>query len=119
MSLHGGKQIIHSSPGQWLVAQEDTAKIHRMLKIGLVGLDTSHVVAFSKLLNDAANPEHLSGARGTHGEPGGAQHALCFLPRRWRGGHTWICRSILCRITSRRFSTIRWRAVWPMRKQFF
>lgn len=41
-----------------------------MLKIGLVGLDTSHVVGFSKLLNDPANPEHLNGATVTHGYPG-------------------------------------------------
>lgn len=32
------------------------------LKIGIVGLDTSHVVAFTKLLNDKAAPNHVPGA---------------------------------------------------------
>ncbi|MBK5292512.1 MAG: Gfo/Idh/MocA family oxidoreductase [Acidobacteriia bacterium] len=33
------------------------------LRIGIVGLDTSHVVAFTKVLNDPANPDHVAGAR--------------------------------------------------------
>jgi len=39
---------------------EDAA---RTIRIGLIGLDTSHVVAFTKLLNDPSNPEHVPGAR--------------------------------------------------------
>ncbi|MCY3022816.1 MAG: Gfo/Idh/MocA family oxidoreductase [Planctomycetota bacterium] len=33
------------------------------LRIGLVGLDTSHVTAFTKLLNDPADKNHVPGAR--------------------------------------------------------
>ena len=30
------------------------------LKIGIIGTDTSHVTAFTKLLNDKSDPGHLS-----------------------------------------------------------
>jgi len=33
------------------------------LRIGIIGLDTSHVVAFTKLLNDPSIPGHIPGAR--------------------------------------------------------
>src|SRR5690606_35005962 len=33
------------------------------LRVGLIGLDTSHVVAFTRLLNDPAHPDHVPGAR--------------------------------------------------------
>ena len=33
------------------------------LRIGIVGLDTSHVTAFTKLLNDASDPGHVPGGR--------------------------------------------------------
>ncbi len=33
------------------------------LRIGIIGTDTSHVVAFTKVLNDPANPEHIAGAK--------------------------------------------------------
>ena len=33
------------------------------LRGGIVGLDTSHVVAFAKLLNDDSSPDHVPGAR--------------------------------------------------------
>jgi hypothetical protein len=33
------------------------------LKIGLIGLDTSHVIAFTQLLNDPAHKEHVSGGK--------------------------------------------------------
>jgi hypothetical protein len=33
------------------------------LRIGLIGLDTSHVTAFTKLLNDAADPNHVPGGK--------------------------------------------------------
>lgn len=34
-----------------------------LLKIGLVGLDTSHVVAFTQTLNDPSRPDHVPGGR--------------------------------------------------------
>ena len=33
------------------------------LKLGLIGLDTSHVIAFTGMINDADNPEHVPGAK--------------------------------------------------------
>lgn len=33
------------------------------LRLGLIGLDTSHVIAFTKLLNDANDPNHVGGGR--------------------------------------------------------
>jgi predicted dehydrogenase len=33
------------------------------IKVGIVGLDTSHVVAFTQLLNDPKNPNHIPGAK--------------------------------------------------------
>lgn len=33
------------------------------LRIGIVGLDTSHAVAFTRILNDATNPGHVPGGR--------------------------------------------------------
>ena len=33
------------------------------LRIGLIGLDTSHVIAFTQLLNDPDNPSHVPGGR--------------------------------------------------------
>jgi hypothetical protein len=33
------------------------------LRLGIVGTDTSHVIAFTKTLNDPKNPDHVPGAR--------------------------------------------------------
>ena len=33
------------------------------IRVGMIGLDTSHVVAFSRILNDPANPNHVPGAK--------------------------------------------------------
>src|SRR5882672_6578313 len=33
------------------------------IRVGIVGLDTSHVVAFTQLLNDAKNPNYIPGAK--------------------------------------------------------
>ena len=43
------------------------------LKIGLVGLDTSHVTAFGSLLNDPGNANHVPGARIVAAYPGGSK----------------------------------------------
>jgi predicted dehydrogenase len=42
------------------------------LKIGLVGLDTSHVVAFTELLNVPGNPNRVSGGKVVAAFPGGS-----------------------------------------------
>ena len=33
------------------------------LKIGMIGLDTSHCPAFAGILNDPTNPHHISGGK--------------------------------------------------------
>jgi hypothetical protein len=33
------------------------------LRLGIIGTDTSHVIAFTKVLNDASDPQHVPGAR--------------------------------------------------------
>ncbi|MAE61026.1 MAG: oxidoreductase [Planctomycetaceae bacterium] len=42
------------------------------LRIGLIGLDTSHVIAFTELLNDPDHAHHVPGARIVAGFPGGS-----------------------------------------------
>jgi len=51
--------------GSQLLAQE--------LKLGIVGTDTSHVIAFTKILNDPASPDYLPGARVTAAYKGGSK----------------------------------------------
>jgi hypothetical protein len=43
----------------WLVLLALAADI----RVGIIGADTSHATAFTKVLNDPANPEHVRGAR--------------------------------------------------------
>lgn len=43
-----------------------------LLKIGMIGLDTSHVSAFAKLLNDPSQEYHVPGARVVVAYPGGS-----------------------------------------------
>jgi predicted dehydrogenase len=39
------------------------AQSSRPLRVGIIGLDTSHVIAFTKLLNNSSSPDHVPGAR--------------------------------------------------------
>lgn len=43
------------------------------LKVGLIGLDTSHVIAFTQLLNSTNNKDHVSGAKVVAGFKGGSR----------------------------------------------
>jgi predicted dehydrogenase len=43
------------------------------LRIGIIGTDTSHVIAFSKILNDPRHPEHIPGARIVAAYKGGSK----------------------------------------------
>jgi len=42
------------------------------LRLGIIGTDTSHAAAFTKTLNDEANPEHVTGARVVAAYKGGS-----------------------------------------------
>ena len=44
-----------------------------MMKLGMVGLDTSHCLAFTNLLNDPENQFHISGAKVVKAFPGGSE----------------------------------------------
>ncbi|MFC5402761.1 Gfo/Idh/MocA family protein [Cohnella soli] len=43
-----------------------------ILRIGIIGLDSSHCVAFTEMLNDSAHPYHVSGGRVVAGYRGGS-----------------------------------------------
>ena len=43
------------------------------LKLGMIGLDTSHCPAFAKLLQDKEDPYHVPGGRVVAAFPGGSQ----------------------------------------------
>ena len=42
-------------------------------RLGIIGTDTSHVIAFTKLLNDASSPGHVPGARVAAAFKGGSK----------------------------------------------
>lgn len=44
----------------------------KLMNIGMIGLDTSHVVSFCKILNDPQSPYHIPNARVTCAYPGGS-----------------------------------------------
>lgn len=44
----------------------------KTLKLGMIGLDTSHVTAFTALLNEPENPHHVQGGRIVVAYPGGS-----------------------------------------------
>jgi len=46
--------------------------MNKELRVGLIGLDTSHAPAFTKLLNDVSHPHHVAGGRVVAAFPGGS-----------------------------------------------
>jgi hypothetical protein len=44
--------------GVSITAQFAVAQSTQPIRVGIIGLDTSHVIAFTKVLNDPANPDH-------------------------------------------------------------
>ncbi len=53
-------------------AAEEPAPAEKVLKAGLIGLDTSHTVAFTKLLNDPKAAPEVAGVRVVAAFPGGS-----------------------------------------------
>jgi len=43
-----------------------------LLRIGIIGLDSSHAVAFTELINDASRPDHVAGGRVVAAYKGGS-----------------------------------------------
>jgi hypothetical protein len=50
-----------------------TACLKAELRLGIIGTDTSHVSAFTKILNDDTSPDHISGARVVAAYKGGSK----------------------------------------------
>lgn len=50
----------------------NSSSLMKTLRIGMAGLDTSHVPAFAKILHDASDVHHVPGARITIAFPGGS-----------------------------------------------
>jgi len=42
------------------------------IRVGIIGLDTSHAIAFTQILNDEKSPDHVPGAKVVAGFPGGS-----------------------------------------------
>ena len=61
--------------GEFAVAGEQTARDEassKPLRAGIIGLDTSHVVAFTRLLNAPSPKPELAGVRVVAAYPGGS-----------------------------------------------
>lgn len=54
---------------------------HHPIRVGIIGLDTSHVTAFTKILHDASSPDHVPGARVVAGYPGGSPDVKTSITR--------------------------------------
>ncbi|MEB9898073.1 hypothetical protein P4K96_32255, partial [Bacillus cereus] len=52
-----------------------------MLRIGIIGLDTSHVTAFTALLNDRTHPYHVPGGKVVAAYQGGTPGLELSMPR--------------------------------------
>jgi predicted dehydrogenase len=50
----------------------DMSTVEQPLRLGVIGMDTSHVVAFADLLHDTSHRDHVEGARIVAGYPGGS-----------------------------------------------
>jgi len=48
------------------------ATLPGQIKVGMIGLDTSHVIAFTKVLNDPQHPDHVPGAKVVAAYKGGS-----------------------------------------------
>ena len=44
----------------------------KVIRLGMIGLDTSHVIAFTRILNDESNSNHIPGAKVVAGFKGGS-----------------------------------------------
>jgi hypothetical protein len=59
--------------GLWSLAPAAQGGDKKVLRAGMIGLDTSHVPAFTKLLNKSVEGSELSGVRVVVGFPGGSK----------------------------------------------
>ena len=67
----GYQPVVKRQKGHGLVARA-THMADKQLRIGLIGLDTSHAPAFAGLLNDERGKDHVPGGRVVAAFPGGS-----------------------------------------------
>ncbi|MBS1789864.1 MAG: Gfo/Idh/MocA family oxidoreductase [Acidobacteria bacterium] len=59
--------------GSTFIANRQQAAVQEPIKVGIIGTDTSHVPAFTKLLNDPKEPGYIPGARVVAAFKGGSK----------------------------------------------
>jgi len=64
--------VVLGVAGMLGAALTGAAAEEKVIRLGMVGLDTSHVVAFTQMLNDHKNGEHVPGAKVVAGFKGGS-----------------------------------------------
>ena len=69
VTLVAGLTLIGTEPAG---AQQTAAGAEQEIRIGLVGIDSSHAGAFTQLLNDPSRPDHIPGARVVAAVTGGS-----------------------------------------------
>ncbi len=75
LSLHGGLTATGGPPNDPPVNQPADQAVSTespVIRLGIIGLDTSHAVAFTKLLNDPQAPKSLQGCRVVAAYPPGS-----------------------------------------------
>ena len=64
-----------------LAARQERTAERSPIRVGLIGLDTSHAGVFTQLLNDASRPDHVPGARVVAAFKGGSPDIEAMLTR--------------------------------------
>lgn len=63
---------LHCRSHRWTASSLRAAATGRSIRVGLIGLDTTHATTFTKLLHDPYDPHHIPGAIVTAAFPGGS-----------------------------------------------
>ena len=63
--ISSGALLLCGTPASQRAAARTLPRVETStaLRLGIIGLDTSHVIQFVQLLNDPARPDHVPGAR--------------------------------------------------------
>ena len=70
--------------GVLIAVQSASAQSPQPIRVGLIGLDTSHVIAFTKVLNDPSSPDHVPGMRVVAAFKGGSPDVESSRTRIWK-----------------------------------
>src|SRR2546430_5093515 len=69
--------------------------LFRSLRVGIIGLDTSHVVVFTRIFNDPTGPEHIPGIRVVAAFKGGSPD-VDRKSTRLNSSHSQISYAVFC-----------------------